>query len=372
LVDRADLQVTRNFEIVEAGLVSNAGPASTAPKDEAMLEHSPSLLPRLPPHRPSAATRVAYQERVAAFCAKILEVRSRLDFDVGSRGWAYVLEGERYIDKDEIDAAQDLVNACRKSGDLPLDICAEDSKRAAENVEEIDPGPEEMAARVFDYVQTAEHHYTPFSFWDDLDIYVQMGVEKSNVRNLFSKTCAGLYVPIANLGGWADLNVRAGLMRRFAAQEARGKQCVLLLFTDHDPGGLHISKFLRANLEELARAVGWSPDNLIIERFGLDYDFIEREQLTWIDNLATSKGEYPLDDKQHPDHSKDYVQSYLRKFGARKVEADALLKVPELGRELCRQAILKYVPATAPRRYRTKLKPVRVEMRRALDRLLKE
>jgi hypothetical protein len=62
----------------------------------------------------------------------------------------------------------------------------------------------------------------------------------------------------------------------------------------------------------------------------------------------------------------------LREYGARKVEADALLKVPELGRELCRQAILKYIPAAAPRRYLAKLKPVRAEMRQALDRLLKE
>src|SRR5262249_34149938 len=308
--------------------------------------------------------------KVTAFCAKILEVRSGLDFDVGSRGWAYILEGDRLIDKDEIDAAQALINSCRKSGDLPLDICSEDDKRAAENVEEIDPGPEEMAARICDYVQTAEDHYTPFSFWDDLDTYVQVGVEKSNIKNLFAKTCAGLYVPIANLGGWADLNVRAGFMRRFAEKEAEGKQCVLLTFTDHDPGGLHIDKFLRSNLEELARAVGWSPDNLIIERFGLDYDFIEREQLTWIDNLATSKDESQLDDNRHPDPNKDYVQDYLRKFGPRRVEADALLKVPELGRELCRQAILKYVPTNAPRRYRAKLKPVRAEMRRALDRLL--
>jgi hypothetical protein len=137
---------------------------------------------------------------------------------------------------------------------------------------------------------------------------------------------------------WADLNVRAGNMRRFKAKEAEGKRCVLLAFTDLDPGGLNISNFLRSNLEELARAVGWSPDNLIIDRFGLDDDFVEREQLTWIENLVTGKGEYPLDDRRHPDHHKDYVQSYLRKYGARKVESDALLKVPELGRELCRQA----------------------------------
>jgi hypothetical protein len=266
-----------------------------------MLDRSAndSLLPRLPPHRPSATTKAAYQEKVAAFCAVILELQSRLDFSVGSRGWAYVLEGERFIDKDEIDAAQALINACRKSGELPLDICSEDDKRSAENVEELDPNPKEKAADIFDYIQTAEDYYTPFSFWDDLDTYVQMGVEKSNVKSLFTKTCADLYVPIANLGGWADLNVRAGFMRRFEEKEAEGKQCVLLTFTDLDPGGLNISNFLHANLEELAHAVEWSPDNLIIERFGLDYDFVEREQLTWIENLATSKGEYPLDDRRH-------------------------------------------------------------------------
>jgi hypothetical protein len=329
-----------------------------------------SLLPRLPPHRPSVTVKAAYQDRVKAFCKKILEVRSRLDFDVGSRGWAYVLEGDRLIDKDEIDAAQDLINACRKSGDLPLDICSEDDKRAAENLEDIDPDPQERAADLFDYIETAEKYYTPFSFWDDLDTYVQVGTEKSNIKNLFSKVCAEFYVPIANIGGWADLNVRAGFMRRFKEKDAEGKKCVLLTFTDHDPGGLHIAGKLRSNLEELARAVGWSPGNLIIERFGLDYDFIERNGLTWIDNLTTAKGEYPLDDRRHPDHHKPYVQNYLREYRARKVESDALLKVPELGRELCRQAILKYVPASAARRYRNKLKPIRRELRRELDRLL--
>ena len=149
-----------------------------------------SLLPKLPPHRPSAAVKAAYREKVVAFCDKILEVRSGLDFEVGSRGWAYILEGERFIDKDEIDAAQDLINDCRKSGDLPLDICAEDNKRAAENVEEIDPDPKEMAADIFHYIQTAQLHYTPFSFWDDLDTYVQMATEKSNTKNLFAKPCA--------------------------------------------------------------------------------------------------------------------------------------------------------------------------------------
>jgi len=331
-----------------------------------------SLLPKLPPHRPSAAVKAAYQDKVAEFCATLREVRSRLDFDVGSRGWAYILEGERFIDKDEIDAAQALINNCRKSGDLPLDICAEDDKRAAENLEEIDAAPRDEARDIFEYVKTAQESYTPFSFWDDLDTYAQVATEKSNIKNLFLKPCVEFCVPIANIGGWADLNVRAGFMRRFRQKEAEGKRCVLLAFTDHDPGGLHISDFMRSNLEDMARSVGWSPRNLVIDRFGLNYDFIEREKLTWIENLATSKGEYPLDDKRHPDHYKPYVQDYLGKYGVRKVESDALLKVPELGRELCRKAILKYVPARAPRRYLNKLKPVREELRREVDRLFRE
>jgi hypothetical protein len=312
-----------------------------------------SILPKLPPHRPSAAVKAA-----------------RLDFAVGSRGWAYVLEGDRFINKGEIDDAQDLINACRKSGDLPLDICSEDDKRAAENLERIDPKPREEARDILAYVQSAEKSYTPFSFWDDLDVFVQTGTEKSNLKNLFAKPCAEFHVPIANIGGWGDLNVRAGFMQRFKEKEAEGKQCVLLYFGDFDPGGLHISDFLRSNLADMSRAVGWWPDNLIIDRFGLDIGFIRKQRLTWINNLATSNGKYPLDDERHPDHNKPYVQTYLKAYGPRKVESDALLKVPEIGRELCRQAILKYVPASAPRRYHAQLRPMREELRRELDRLL--
>lgn len=331
-----------------------------------------SLLPKLPAHRPSATVKRDYERLVLAFCSRLIEVRSSLDFEVGSRGWAYILEGERAIDKDEIDTAQKLINDARKAGYLPLDFCSEDGKRAADNLEEIEPPPAKRAAEIVRYVRTAEQYYTPFSFWNDLNVFVQMAVEKSNLKYLFAKTCEEFCVPIANVGGWADLNVRGGFMQRFREKEAEGKRCVLLYFGDFDPGGLHISNTLRSNFEEMGRATGWSPGNLVIDRFGLDIDFIERNNLTWIDNLATAKGDYPLNDRRHPDHNKPYVQEYLRAHGVRKVESDALLKNPEAGRELCRQAILKYVPASAPRRYLNKLKPFRAELRREIDRLLRK
>jgi hypothetical protein len=122
---------------------------------------------------------------------------------------------------------------------------------------------------------------------------------------------------------------------------------VLLHCGDHDPGGVHISDFLRSNLADVSVAAAnwenrnnpdidylslrepWDPNaaNLDIDRFGLNYDFIRAQRLTWIDNLETGSGGN-LADERHPDHEKPYVQNYLNEFGARKVEANALVVRP--------------------------------------------
>jgi hypothetical protein len=117
--------------------------------------------------------------------------------------------------------------------------------------------------------------------------------------------------------------------------------------------------------EDLSDAVGWSSDNLVIIRFGLNADFIDEHGLTWIDNLGTSSGGQ-LDDPEHNDHDKSYVQDYIAEFGVRKCEANALVVEPEVGRELCRAAILAHVPANALERYQRKLVRVRKQLQRAL------
>jgi hypothetical protein len=190
-----------------------------------------------------------------------------------------------------------------------------------------------------------------------------MTVEKIDLKNLFSPECARFHLATTNISGWNDINRRVQIMRRFAHWERQGKKCVLLHCGDHDPGGLRISEFLRSNFEDLAKAVGWHPRKLHIERFGLNYEFIRAQRLSWIDNLETSSGGR-LDDPRHQDHHKDYVQSYLKKFGARKVEANALVTRPEAGRALCRSAILKYVPSNAPKEYEKRLGVEREKVRR--------
>ena len=104
------------------------------------------------------------------------------------------------------------------------------------------------------------------------------------------------------------------MMRRFAYWERRGKRCVLLACNDHDPGGFNISDFIKSNLNDLQGAVGWSPENLKVDRFGLNAAFIRSHRLSWIDNLKRQVGD-DLDNPRHPDHYKPYVQDYIKQFG---------------------------------------------------------
>jgi hypothetical protein len=165
--------------------------------------------------------------------------------------------------------------------------------------------------------------------------------------------------------------MRAAMMRRFADWESQGKQCILLYAGEHDPGGLNISKTLRENLEALEDQIGWCPDNLVIRRFGLNREFIDGFGLSWIPNLITSSGGR-LDDPNHEDHDKEYVQSYLRDHGVRKVEANALVTRPEEGRELCLAAILEYLPETAPEDYIQEIAPLRWELRDRINTIIRD
>jgi hypothetical protein len=261
---------------------------------------------------------------------------------------------------------------------LPLDISAEDSGREAEGLEVIDYcSPEGYARSLVNDILQRVSWYTPRSFWDKQKYYVEVMVEKVDLKSLFKDVCLDFCVPITNARGWSDLNSRAAIMKRFGQNEREGRRCVLLYCGDHDPAGLAISGFIRSNMEELSKALQWNPANLIIDRFGLNYDFIMQNNLTWIDNLETS-GKGPggqkkrLDDPGHPDHGKPYVQDYLRQFGARKVEANALVVRSAEGRELCRQAILKYVDEDSAQEYNEYLEEQQELSRAVLPAVIRE
>jgi hypothetical protein len=316
-----------------------------------------------------------HQFRLEDFAKGLMEIRSRLDFTPGKRGWCYLLE-EHGLSKGDFDRAEAVIDECRKTGVLPSNFAAEDQNRAAENLERPDTeSPEEY---VKSWVQTAAEcwdQYNPGSFWDHQKVYVEMMVEKIDLRELFGPICAEYHVPIFNARGWSDINSRIAMMQRFKAHEEAGRRCVLLYAGDHDPSGLLISDTIRGNLNELKGAVveeddgrlvpvGWSPDNLTVDRFGLNADFIHRHKLTWIDGLETSSGRN-LADSDHRDHSRPYVQDYLARYGARKCEANALVTHPREARQLCLAAIKKYVSLSGVARYRQWLAGEREKVRAA-------
>ena len=70
------------------------------------------------------------------FSENLLNFSSKIGMKVSSRGWAYLMEGERLINKDEFDRVANLINTCRKKGFLPIDFVAEESSRQFEGVEE--------------------------------------------------------------------------------------------------------------------------------------------------------------------------------------------------------------------------------------------
>ena len=241
----------------------------------------------------SAEAKEEYERVLAEWCQEIIQTAENMDFKIGARDWCYVLENAGSLTKGQFDAAEKLIGDCRKDGHLPLDICAIDKGRPTANVENIDAtSVEEEAADIVERIKDAHLAYEPFSFWENQECYVETAVEKIGLFNLFEEPTEEFHVPLTNLGGWSDINSRAEIMRRFAYWERRGKQCVLLVCNDHDPGGFNISDFIKSNLKDLQGAVGWSPEHLKVDRFDLNAAFIrppslELDRESWKRQAAT-------------------------------------------------------------------------------------
>ena len=125
---------------------------------------------------------------------------------MSSRGWDYLLENAGTITKGDLDAAQRLINECRKNGHLPLDICAVDDKRTADGLEDLDGRDIEAQAEwIVSYTERAPLTYTPVSFWDGVPVYIEMLVEKIDLKNLFAPVCEEYHVTFANGGEWNDI-----------------------------------------------------------------------------------------------------------------------------------------------------------------------
>lgn len=312
------------------------------------------------------------REELQDFAEKIIQISNTIGFKVSSRGWCYILEGYRLINKDEFDKVDSLINNCRRYGYLPIDFVAEESSRQFNGIEE--PDDDNVVKKFGNYLRgamNAAEYFTP-DWWRGEEYYIQMVVEKIDIVTLFQPVCEEYHIPIANSKGWSSMLQRAEYARRFKEAQDNGMQCVLLYCGDHDPDGLRISEFIKNNLVDLKDirwddgTEGYDPEDLIIERFGLNYDFIIKNKLTWIDNLITGSGKN-LASPSHKNHSMPYVREYLKKIGERKCEANAIITKPKEAQSLVRDAIEGYLGKDARSRFAKKREAVKTEFDNFLD-----
>lgn len=298
-------------------------------------------------------------KRIQEFADMLLQLNKQVGFKMSTRGWCYYIENTGMINKDQFEKVMNLMSKCRKEGLIPVDFLAEDKNRLFEGVhvpsEEQGISIEDVLASNLDYVLNGSYSYIP-DYWYGEEYYVQILVEKIDLVTIFRDVTQRYRIPIANAKGWSSVYQRAEYARRFKEAEDKGMKCVLLYCGDFDPDGLRISDTIMSNLVDVKDVyfedgtIGYDPSDLIIDRFGINYDFIQKNNFTWIDNLITGSG-LNLADKNHRNHKMPYAQNYIKKYGVRKCESNAMVNVVKEAQNLCKEAIEKYLGKDANKRF---------------------
>ena len=285
--------------------------------------------------------------------AEAIEQMSRdTGYKFGPRGWAYYAEGLGLITKGEFDRFEKLLADMRKAGELDPDVIEPDASRIATKVYDFEASwgtPEDRAQYAVDQIKPELEEwvtsYHEVGFWDDLDYYVEMIVEKKDLVQIFGKAAKQRRVRITNGKGDTDIHSRLAMLKRFRDHHNEGRDCILLAIGDHDPKGLHIVEGLERTLMSCANLKGldWDYPEFEVRNIGLTSQQIDDLGLMKIENLETGGGR-DLSNPRHPDHHKPYVQDYIAEHGVWKVEANALVASPERAVSIFTDAVEEYIP----------------------------
>lgn len=310
---------------------------------------------------------------------EVIERMSReTGYRFGPRGWAYYAEGLGLITKGEFDRFEKLLTDMRKDGELDPDVIEPDASRTATEVDDFDAAdstPEEHAQYAVDEIgerlDAWARIYHERGYWDDLDYYVEMIVEKKDLVQIFRATADRYNVRITNGKGDTDIHTRLALLKRFRDHSEAGRQCILLAVGDHDPKGLHIVEGLHRNIMSCAmiKGLNWDDPDFDVVPIGLTEGQIDDLGLMKINNLETGGGR-DLSDPRHPDYHKPYVQDYIGRFGVWKCEANALVGNPNGAQKLLESAINRFIPARHPEDISEQNGPARAAVREEIARLV--
>jgi len=284
-----------------------------------------------------ASTTETTQKILQPLVDAILESRNKMPFSPTLRGWGYVLEGLGICTKGDFDEVERRITTARKNGLLPLSITAEDASRVASPAQQVS---DDLPTLIRLYLRSVPYRFSTSTIENFSGIHVELVVEKLDLVGLLEPVTTRYGIPVSCLRGWTDMHSRAALLKRCAGY---GLPTVVLMFGDHDVGGLSITDSFKSNLDEVLLASGLSVmPHLELVRVGLNAVDIERLGLLWIDGLETSSGK-DLGDPSHKKHFDKNVQQYIKTHGRRKCEANALLRNPKAAQQILIDAIRQYV-----------------------------
>lgn len=298
----------------------------------------------------------------------------------GPRGWAYYAEGLGLITKGEFDRFEKLLTDMRKDGELDPDVIEPDASRIATTVYDFEAtsySPEEQAQYAIDEIRERlniwARAFHEIGFWDGLDFYVEMIVEKKDLVQIFRDTADRYNVRITNGKGDTDIHTRLAMLKRFRDHSYDGRRCILLAIGDHDPKGLHIVEGLHRTIMSCAgiKGLDWDDPDFEVVNIGLTEAQIDDLDLMKIGNLETGGGR-DLSDPSHPDHYKPYVQDYLARFGVWKCEANALVGNPRKAKALLEDAINRFVPGDHLVNVEAQNEPSQEAVRDEISRLMRD
>jgi hypothetical protein len=283
----------------------------------------------------------------------IEQLSAETGYKFGPRGWAYYAEGLGLITKGEFERFEKLLTDMRKDGELDPDVIEPDASRMATEVFDFDASqsqPEAFAQYAVDEIgerlQSWANAFYEVGYWEPLDYYVEMIVEKKDLVQIFRDTADHYRVRITNGKGDTDIHTRLAMLKRFRDHTHEGRRCILLAVGDHDPKGLHIVAGLKRTFMSCANIKGldWDYPEFEVVNIGLTENQIADLGLMKIGNLETGGGR-DLSSPSHPDYYKPYVQDYLARFGVWKCEANALVGNPSGARSLLESEINRFIPS---------------------------
>lgn len=330
---------------------------------------------KLPDTRGPIEQRRAQRLRLAE---TIEDLSYQTGYKFGPRGWAYYVEGLGLITKGEFNRFESLLTQMRKAGELDPDVIEPDASRIAAEVGDFEASygsPKEQAdyavSQIKEELDGWASSYYREGFWDDLDHYVEMIVEKKDLIQIFGKAARKRRVRITNGKGDTDIHSRLAILKRFREQSYRGRKCILLAIGDHDPKGLQIVDGLYRTLLSCrdVKGLDWDPDFEVVN-IGLTEEQIDRLGLMKIENLETGGGR-DLSNPRHPDHYKPYVQDYMAEFGVWKVEANALVADPEQAVQIFEDAVEPFIPARHLGNVIRRNRPGQDQVREAISELMR-